>query len=222
MFCPTCGTPTQLPEQNFCKACGLNLTLVTSALQASPGPSGAGSDMAAAVAGQLASLQHSKDRLWRTKLRRAEWGLVVGGPLLSAALGISASVLEHISHWLARFVVSFSGFGGLMFCRHPPARVCTHGVQAGTASAGRHRSDASARSAGECRCATFRHFRRRDTLPGSLPGAANRCRAAQCDRAHDATAQRSLSVLAQGIGPRHRTDRLRVSKTGGFFRKPFQ
>jgi hypothetical protein len=115
MFCPTCGTPTQLPEQNFCKACGLNLTLVTSALQANPGPSGAGSDMAAAVAGQLASLQHSKDRLWRTKLRRAGWGLVVGGPLLSAALGISASVLEHISHWLARFVVSFSGFGGLMF-----------------------------------------------------------------------------------------------------------
>lgn len=122
MFCPTCGTPTQLPEQNFCKACGLNLTLVTSALQASPGPSGAGSDMAAAVAGQLASLQHSKDRLWRTKLRRAEWGLVVGGPLLSAALGISASVLEHISHWLARFVVSFSGFGGLMFL---PASSCS-------------------------------------------------------------------------------------------------
>ncbi len=116
MFCPTCGTPTQLPEQNFCKACGLNLTLVTSALQAGSGqPVPGSSDMAAAVAGQLASLQDSKDRLWRTKLRRAGWGLLVGGPLLSATLGISASVLEHISHWLARFVVSFSGFGGLMF-----------------------------------------------------------------------------------------------------------
>ncbi len=116
MFCPTCGTPTQLPEQNFCKACGLNLALVTSALQAGPGqPVLGSSDMAAAVAGQLASLQDSKDRLWRTKLRRAGWGLLVGGPLLSATLGISASVLEHISHWLARFVVSFSGFGGLMF-----------------------------------------------------------------------------------------------------------
>lgn len=115
MFCPTCGTPTQLPDQNFCKACGTNLTLVTSALQSGLGSSGSGSDLAATVAEQMAALQHSKDRLWRRKLRQTAWGLIAGGPLLSATLGISSSVLENLSHWLARFVASFASFGGLMF-----------------------------------------------------------------------------------------------------------
>ncbi|MFQ3581128.1 MAG: hypothetical protein SNJ67_00795 [Chloracidobacterium sp.] len=91
----------------------MNLTAVTNALQSSSGQ--VPGDMAAAVAQQLATLQHSKDMLWRTKLRRAGWALIAGGPLMAATLGISASVLENVSHWLARFVASFSGFGGLMF-----------------------------------------------------------------------------------------------------------
>ncbi|OYT73169.1 MAG: hypothetical protein CFK52_02570 [Chloracidobacterium sp. CP2_5A] len=90
----------------------MNLTIVTSALQ--PGDGQMPSDMAAAVAERLATLQHSKDQALRAKLRRAGWALMIGGPLLAATLGISASVLENISHWLSRFVASFSGFGGLM------------------------------------------------------------------------------------------------------------
>lgn len=112
MFCPTCGTQTQLPDQNFCKACGMNLTVVAGALQAGAGQTPG--DMAAAVAERLATLQYSKEQALRAKLRRIGWGLVAGGPLFAATLGISSSVLENISHGLARFVVSFSGFGGLM------------------------------------------------------------------------------------------------------------
>lgn len=112
MFCPTCGTQTQLPDQNFCKACGMNLTVVAGALQAGTGRTP--SETAAAVAERLATLQHSKDQALRAGLRRIGWGLVAGGPLFAATLGISSSVLENISHGPARFVASFSGFGGLM------------------------------------------------------------------------------------------------------------
>ncbi len=112
MFCPTCGTQAQLPDQSFCKVCGTNLTAFASALQ--PVPGSASNDLAAMLAEQLTALQQAKDQALRNKLRRAGWGLITGGPLLAAALGISSSVLENVSHWLSRFVSSFSGFGGLM------------------------------------------------------------------------------------------------------------
>jgi hypothetical protein len=127
MFCPNCGTPTQIPDQNFCKICGTNLLVVSRALQpAAPGetaPPAAGTPpyIGTLTAGagplpeQFAALPFVREEAHRQKIRKLGWIAMGGGILFAIFLEILGDALANLSSELGAFVSDLGEFGGLIF-----------------------------------------------------------------------------------------------------------
>jgi hypothetical protein len=130
MFCPNCGTPTQIPDQNFCKICGTNLLVVSRALQ----PSTFGEQLPAAVSSaasspyigtltagagplpeQFAALPFVQEEAHRQKIRKIGWLVMGGGILFAIFLDILGDALGNLSSELGGFVSDLGGFGALIF-----------------------------------------------------------------------------------------------------------
>ncbi len=126
MFCPNCATPTQIPDQNFCKTCGTNLLAVTQALSVSgsspvlpafPPQTGAfvNASPPPAFSPQLEAIPHYQDQLLRRKLSRIGWGMMGGGILLAMFLSILGGAFEALSGRLGHFIGELASFGGFFF-----------------------------------------------------------------------------------------------------------
>lgn len=108
MYCPNCATPTQVPEQNYCKNCGTNLLVVTQALTVS-GPSPNFTPFQA----NTPSLGFAPDpnEAARRKFSKIGWAMVGGGILLGIFMAILGNAFEAISGRFGHFIGDLASFG---------------------------------------------------------------------------------------------------------------
>ena len=108
MYCPNCATPTQVPDQNFCKNCGTNLLAVTQALNVSGSNAGL---PAFPVNTHNLGFVPDPSEVTRRKLSKIGWGMIGGGILLGIFLSILGSAFGAISIRLGHFIGELASFG---------------------------------------------------------------------------------------------------------------
>lgn len=108
MYCPNCATPTQVPDQNYCKNCGTNLLVVTQALTV-PGTS-AGFP-AFSQPGPNIGFAPDPNETTRRKLSKIGWAMVGGGILFGIFMAILGNAFEALSGRFGHFIGELASFG---------------------------------------------------------------------------------------------------------------
>ncbi len=108
MYCPNCATPTQVPDQNYCKNCGTNLLVVTQALSVS-----GSSPVLPAFPTNTQNLAFVPDQneLTRRKFSKIGWAMIGGGILFAIFLSILGSAFGALSSRLGHFIGELASFG---------------------------------------------------------------------------------------------------------------
>ncbi|MBX7222398.1 MAG: zinc ribbon domain-containing protein [Blastocatellia bacterium] len=127
MFCPNCGTPPQLPDQKFCKSCGMNLMVVsqvvkTTSTNGSTAPSFQGMPLLSVTGGQGSPVDAAggtaplfEYEAKRQKLKRLGLGMMLGCFPVTLFFLILGEIIHRYSWELGEALRNIGLFGPLLF-----------------------------------------------------------------------------------------------------------